>query len=226
MKLSELSLSSLDPAFDKISKLTRSQRITISVATFAVLAGLFGYFSYYPLFTQLDAQSQQLQQIDKQLADARDVTKHINKYRQDMKDAEGEFMLTRNALPEKEEVPLLLRTISQFGHDVGLDFLLFEPKEEIVKDFYAELPVSIHVIGNYHNAVMFFDKISNLNRVVNIRDIKMAPSKDNTRGKQPNAKSAPSIDRHELTTTCTAVTYKFIENPVVPAAPQVQKKKP
>jgi type IV pilus assembly protein PilO len=211
MKLPDISLESLDPLIEKIAKLTLVQRILICVLTIFLLSGVFGYFFFYPQYTRLDAMNTQLKQLDQQLASARAAASQINKFRQEMKDAEQDFSITRNALPDKEEIPLLLTSVSQFGHDAGLEFILFEPKPEIPKDFYAEIPVSVTVSGSYHNVGMFFDKVSNLNRIVNIKDIKMSQSVAKDVNTAPSAK-----DTARLITSCIAVTYKFLETPVAP----------
>jgi type IV pilus assembly protein PilO len=205
MKLSGISLESLEPAIEKIAGLTSIQRIMICVLTVGFLAGVFGYFFYYPQYVQLDKMTGQLKELDQQLATARTVAAQIGKFRQEMKDAEEDFRISRNALPDKEEIPLLLTSVSQFGHDAGLEFILFEPKPEIIKDFYAEIPVSITVSGSYHQVGVFFDKVSNLNRIVNIKDIKMVPP-----GKDIKMTTSAS-DATRLITSCTAVTYKFVE---------------
>ena len=156
MKLSGISLESLEPAIEKIAALTPVQRILICVLTVGFLAGGFGYFFYYPQYIQLDKMTGQLKQLDQQLATARTAAAQIGKFRQEMKDAEEDFRVSRNALPDKEEIPLLLTSISQFGHDAGLEFILFEPKPEIIKDFYAEIPVSITVSGKLSSSRRVF----------------------------------------------------------------------
>jgi type IV pilus assembly protein PilO len=107
------------------------------------------------------------------------------------------------SLPESEEISSLLTGISESGQESGLEFLLFRPGKEVNKNFYAEIPVSIRVSGGYHNFVQFADRVARLSRVVNIRDINMSRNKSG-----------------QLTTSCQAVTYKFIE-----AAPPKAKKK-
>ncbi len=209
MKLSAISLESLEAAIEKIAELTLVQRVLICVLTLFLLSGVFGYFFFYPQYARLDAMAPQLKQLEQQLANARAAASQIEKFRQEMKAAEQDFNVTRNALPDKEEIPMLLTSVSQFGHDAGLEFVLFEPKPEVPRDFYAEIPVSVMVSGSYHNVGMFFDKVSNLHRIVNIKDIKMAPAKD--------IKMAPSAkDPTRLITSCIAVTYKFLETPVTP----------
>ena len=116
-----------------------------------------------------------------------------------MKRKEVQYKQVMQALPEKEEIPSLLAGISQAGKDAGLDFLLFQPKPESDKEFYAEIPVDIQVSGSFHNVAVFFDKVSNLPRIVNIRNIVMEPG----RSKDVSG---------QIATTCQAVTYKFVES--------------
>jgi type IV pilus assembly protein PilO len=214
MKLSDISLESLDPAIEKIARLTQVQRILICVLTLFILSGIFGYFFYYPQYSRLDAMTKQLSQLEQQLVTARAAASQIEKFRKEMKDSEQDFNVSRKALPDKEEIPVLLTSVSQFGHDAGLEFVLFEPKPEVPRDFYAEIPVSVTVSGSYHNVGMFFDKVSNLHRIVNIQNIKMAPPAAKDIKMAPSAK-----DTTRLITSCTAVTYKFQETPpVAPAA--------
>ena len=114
-----------------------------------------------------------------------------------MKAREAKFKVAMRALPEKKEIPTLLDGISQAARDSGLDILAFQPKPEIRKEFYAEVPITIKVSGNYHNVAVFFDMIAGLPRIVNIKDVSMIPDKDAVK----------------LTSTCTAVTYRFVETP-------------
>ena len=126
-----------------------------------------------------------------------------------MKEAEAKFNMAMKKLPEKEEIPSLLTSISDAGQAVGLEFLLFQPKTEKKKEFYAEIPVSMSLRGDYHNLAIFFDQVARLNRIVNIENITM------NRVKKGKKKSLG-----ELTAKCTAVTYKFIDEP-----PKKKKKK-
>jgi type IV pilus assembly protein PilO len=124
-----------------------------------------------------------------------------------MKEAQAQFNMAMKKLPEKEEIPSLLTSISDSGQAVGLDFLLFEPKAEKKKEFYAEIPV-------------FFDQVARLNRIVNIENIQMSRGK---RGKKGKGASTASSNR--LTATCTAVTYKFIDEPPKKVSTKKKKKK-
>ncbi|MGA6927011.1 MAG: type 4a pilus biogenesis protein PilO [Desulfosarcina sp.] len=169
-----------------------------------MLIGAFVYFSYLPKFKQIDKLSVKLTKIEKELEIAKTNARELNAFRKKMQDAEEQFKIVMRALPEKEEIPTLLTGISRAGKDSGLNFLLFQPKPEVKKDFYAEIPVAMTVTGDYHGVATFFESVAGLNRIVNIRDITMTPGKNGD----------------SLTTTCTAVTYKFIE------APKAEPKRP
>jgi type IV pilus assembly protein PilO len=199
MKKPELSLESIEPFFEKISKLSQLQRALISGGIFLIFIGLFVWLSYYPKFKEIGKIKVSLKKLEKELKAAKKDAKDLKKYKKRMKEAESKFKLVMKSLPEKEEIPSLLANISSSGQDAGLEFVLFQPKKEIKKDFYAEIPVAIKVTGRYHNVALFFDKVARLPRVVNIRNISMTPG----RGK----------GRDKLSTGCTAVTYKFIDKP-------------
>jgi len=183
------------PAFEKLEQLTKVQRIGIWAGVMVLLIGGFIYFSYAPKYKRIDKLTANLKKTQNELKIAKRNARQLNQYRKKMQDAETQFKIVMRALPEKEEIPTLLTGISKAGKDSGLDFVLFQPKPEVEKEFYAEIPVAINVTGNYHGVATFFERVAELNRIVNIRNIAMAPAKES----------------ESLTTTCTAVTYKFIE---------------
>lgn len=194
MKKPKLSLESLAPFFDKVEKLSKLQRILIYGGVFLVLVGSVVYFLYLPKMTRIETLTKEQADLEGKLAVARKNARQLPGLKKKMAEAETRYRAVMKALPEKEEIPSLLTSVSQSGTDAGLEFLLFQPGGEVRKDFYAEIPVSIRVEGSYHNVAMFFDRVAGLSRIVNIENIVMAP------------KGADS-----LTTTCTAVTYKFVE---------------
>ena len=188
---------SIEPFFQKVEKLSRIQRIAISVALFVLLAGGFIYFLYLPKHKQIDRLNTDLEKLEKKLTTAKRNARDLKQFQAKMKEAEAQFQMALKKLPEKEEIPSLLSSISNSGQQVGLEFLLFEPKAEKKKEFYAEIPVAMNIKGDYHNLALFFDQVARLSRIVNIQNIKITNSKaKNTR---------------DLSTKCMAVTYKFID---------------
>jgi type IV pilus assembly protein PilO len=189
---------SIEPFFEKVEKLSKIQRILISTGFFTLLAGVFIYFLFWPKLEKINSLSADLKELEKKLTTAKRNAADLKKFQAKMKEAKAQFQLAMKKLPEKEEIPSLLTSISDSGQQVGLDFLLFEPKPEKRKEFYAEIPVAMSIKADYHNLAIFFDQVARLSRIVNIRDIQIGKAK----GK----------DTPELSTKCTAVTYKFVES--------------
>jgi type IV pilus assembly protein PilO len=207
MKIDNASPGALAPLFAKIEKLTRPQRIAAYSAVMVIVLGLSAYFLLWPKYEDIERFSKELAGVQAELEKAKMNARQLNDWRTQMKKKEAEYATVMRALPEKEEIPSLLAGISQAGKNAGLEFLLFQPKPESAKEFYAEIPVDISISGTYHQVATFFDKVANLPRIVNIRDIKMAPQSSQGAG-------------NTLTTACQAVTYKFLE------ASGAQPKKP
>ncbi len=208
MKKLNLSLDSLGPVFEKIEKISKLQRILIYSGSFLLLIGSFVYLSYLPKFQKIGELTTDYENRVQQLATAKRNAAQLTRFRNEMKKAEKEYKIVMKALPDKQEIPTLLSSISQAGRAAGLEFFEFKPKAEIKKDFYAEIPVSIVVSGNYHNVGRFFERVANLPRIVNIKGIKMVPQKGSDK----------------LSATCTAVTYKFIEAAPIKKKPKKTKK--
>jgi type IV pilus assembly protein PilO len=191
------SKSSLESFFEKIESLSKVQRILISAGIFLLIIGIFVYVFCLPKFKTIESLDGKLDKLTAQLKTAKQNAATLEAFQAKMKEAEAQFKIAMRALPEKEEIPSLLTGISKSGQDVGLEFLLFEPKPEVRQEFYAEIPVAMTVKGTYHDLAMFFDRIARLSRIVNIQDIVIDQPKEG----------------YVLTASCTALTYKFIEAP-------------
>jgi type IV pilus assembly protein PilO len=197
MKTPQISLKFLEPAITRIEKLVLWQRVAICAVVFILILGLYIWLFFLPKNQEVSKLGTQLEKLEKEVATAKKKAQLLTKYRKDMKAAQADFNKAKEALPDKKDIPELLSAISKSGQDSGLEFLLFEPKPEILKDFYAEIPVAMKVAGNFHNLVIFFDQISSLSRIVNVQNIAVQVPKDG----------------NKLQTTCTAITYRFVDKP-------------
>jgi len=194
-------IDSILKTIDKIGKLSKLYRILIFLGIFAILAGPFVWFVYLPKMEKIEELKKEQQMLDSKLLRANAKKRQLKHLQNEMKKAQAEFKMVKKKLPEQKEIPSLLANVSRSGHEAGLEFLLFQPGPEQRKDFYAEIPVSIRVSGKYHDVALFFDKVSRLSRIVNIDNIRMAGiTKDN-----------------KLETSCTAITYRFVETQPPPA---------
>jgi type IV pilus assembly protein PilO len=201
--------SGMNSFVGKIEKLSKIQRILIFTSVFVVIVAIFVFVLYKPKLEQIGALGKELDTLEKKLVVAKKNAEDLETFQRQMKEAEFQFKTAMQQLPEKEEIPSLLTSISRSGQDVGLEFLLFEPKAEVRKEFYAEIPVAMQVKGGYHDLAMFFDKVARLSRIVNIKNISMGRAKDS----------------QDLNASCTAVTYKFVEAAPEKPADKANKRK-
>ena len=128
---------------------------------------------------------------------------NLEAYRAQLAEMEKSFGAMLRQLPNKTEVPNLLVDISQSGLAAGLEEKLFQPQDEIKKDFYAELPISIRLTGDYHEMGKFASGIAALPRIVTLHDIEIVPASSDRSG-VPNAT--------DLTLNVTAKTYRYLDD--------------
>ena len=193
--------AAVSPFVEKVEKLSTIQRVLIYLVTLILIVGLFIWLAYIPKTDKISKLKSEHAELVKKRDEYKAKLKDLPKLRAEAKYYEEKFQAVKRKLPEKEEIPSLLASISQQGRNSNLEFLLFQPQKEMAQEFYATIPVSISVTGDYHSVGVFFNKVANLPRIVNISDVVMAPS--------AKEKSGPGLS--QLTTNCKAETYKFIE---------------
>lgn len=98
-------------------------------------------------------------------------------YEQQLAEMEEMLEVMLRQLPSKTEMPELLVDISQTALGAGIDNELFEPQSEIKRDFYAEQPINVRMVGTYHQFGNFVSSVASLSRVVilTMRDISLEP---------------------------------------------------
>ncbi len=183
------------PFFEKVGSLSKLKRVLICIITIAVILSVYAYFIYMPKKNEIVRLNREYSSQKQKLNTYRKMASNLAKYEKKMAAFQIRFNLAVKALPDRKEIPSLLKAVSKAGIDAGLVFTLFKPGNEVAKGFYAEIPVKIKIIGGYHQLAHFFDQVSRLYRVVTIRNI-------NIKGKK-NSK--------DLAVSCTAVTYKFVK---------------
>lgn len=101
-------------------------------------------------------------------------------------------------LPSKSEMSALLSDINQAGLGRSLQFELFKPGSESVKNYYAELPISLKISGGFHDMGMFVSDVSYLSRIVNINDISITPKGGGALIFEATARTYRYLDMEEI----------------------------
>jgi type IV pilus assembly protein PilO len=180
---------------------------------FILAVVLMAYFlAWKPKKPELDAARAEEQQLLGTLEQKARKAANLDAYKAQLAEMEQSFGAMLRKLPNKTEVPNLLTDISQQGSGAGLDQKLFQPGQQVNKDFYAELPIKMRLTGTYHAIGAFVSGIAALPRIVTLHDIEIAPaSKDNK-----------NAGTDQLQLDVTAKTYRYLDEEEQAAA-QPQK---
>lgn len=176
-------------------------RVTVLLGVFlaVVLAGWWFFWA-----DQLDAlenkQQTELRLRDEFVAKKKQAV-NLDLYVQRLNEIDRAFGALLKQLPNKAEVDSLLVEINQAGMGRGLQFELFKPGAEQVKDFYAELPINVRLTGSYHDFGAFAGDIGKLSRIVTLNNIVIGTnpqSKDGTLVMDAITKTFRYLDEEEL----------------------------
>jgi len=170
----------------------------------ALLAGILVaayFFDWQGQIEQLDAGRAQEVQLKEQYKDKKRQAVNLDLYRQQLREIDSSFGALLKQLPNKSQMEALLVDINQAGLGRGLQFDLFRPApQENVKEFYAELPITLKMIGNYHDMGAFASDIGQLPRIVTLNDINLNVGKDGTLTMDTVAKTFRYLDDEEVAT--------------------------
>ena len=111
----------------------------------------------------------------------------------------SQYVLTlEKQLPSKSEMDALLSDINQAGVGRGLDFELFRPGQTNVREYYAELPITVKVSGKYHDLGAFASDIANLPRIVTLNNMSIGAGKGGSLTLDATAKTYRYLDQDEI----------------------------
>ncbi len=171
--------------------------IVVLAIAIAVLIG--GWF--LDTTTQIDtlesAQNKETK-LKKEFEEKQAKAARLDAYKKQMDDMQRIFGEMLRQLPGKTEVAALLIDISQVGLASGLEFELFKPEPETPIEFYAELPIKIKVVGNYHEFGNFVSGVAALPRIVTLHDFVITTQKQHGEG--------------NLIMEATAKTYRYLDD--------------
>ena len=184
----------------------------------AAAVGLGYYFDTQQQLADLDAQQTKETKLKDEFEQKYKKAVNLREYKEQMDEMEKTFGDLLRQLPDKTEVPDLLVDVSQTGLASGLEFELFKPAAEVPREFYAELPIEIKVIGNFAEFGAFVSGLASLPRIVTIHNIKIQPNSNN--------KKAERGDKGTLVMSATVKTYRYLDEGSMPVAPAGKKPLP
>ena len=161
----------------------------------------------------LDQRQQKEEALKKEFATKQAKVVNLPAYRKQLEDMKEMLRTMLRQLPSKTEMPDLLVDISQTALAAGIVVDLFQPGAEVVKEFYAEKPIQLKMLGTYHQFGTFISGVASLPRVVilTMHDVSLKPAKAGT--------NAPALaTAGQLTLEGTVKTYRYVDDDEAAAA--------
>jgi len=174
-------------------------RIASSILLGLVIIGLALWYGVKPLSEELEIKRADEVNLRAEFERKQRKVAALDAYKDQLKEMERNFGAMLRQLPSKTEVANLLADISQTRVASSLEEELFQPQPEAPKDFYAEIPNRIVVVGNYHEMGGFVSGVAALPRIVTIDEVELKAA----------GGTAP---KGELRMTALAKTYRYLED--------------
>lgn len=189
----------MNDIFDRIMEMPPRQRVLMLVGGVGLIFFVYAYFLYWPRGAAITAKEVQVdaKRVERDRKAA--MVANLDQAKKEVTDLKAALNEAVAQLPDTKEIPDLLSNISAVGRDAGLEIAQFRQREEVLRDFYAEVPVEVRVRGSYFQVEGFFNEVSKLTRIVNVSDVGM---------KSP---STVSDDPVKLETSLSATTFRFLD---------------
>ncbi len=189
--------SGLDPNDPSRWPLLPRSLLLLAVAVFVVV-GLW-YVWVSERVEALEAAQRQEEQLRTQYAQKLAKAAALDVLKSQLEQVRQYVAQLEKQLPNRAEMDALLSDINQAGIGRGLQFELFRPGQEVIRDYYAELPITVRVAGSYHDIGMFVSDVAHLSRIVTLNNLSIQPaSRSDTLTLEATAKTFRYLDPDEV----------------------------
>jgi type IV pilus assembly protein PilO len=163
----------LPAVFDPIVNAPRSQKLIFGFFGLAAIGAIAWFLVLSPLSLRVGILTTERDAALRSLVQARAVAADVTRFRKEIAAAENTLAALTERLPNERETPPLYRSVSDAAYQSGLSVALFQPRDPVLRDYYAEIPITFSAQGNYHQFGDFFERMARLPRVVNVGDLRM-----------------------------------------------------
>lgn len=195
----------MEQLLDRINKASNGAKYGGLLAIVVLITAGFYFLLIQDVESQIETVDVQQKTANQTLAEKKEIADNLNERRKEMDQLEQKLQDALTELPERKDIDELLAQLNDVGKKAGLEISKVEPGTESPEAFYARIPISMSVQGNYHEIAMFLQEISSMRRIVNVNNIKMT---------QPTLRG----DKVLLASEFLATTFRFNEAKAPPRA--------
>lgn len=162
-----------DSIRNRLVQLPRAVRVgAIALILLGIAGGYYGLY-YMEAQAEVEAMRDHGRELQRQLANVHVVVRNLAEFQREVEALEGEFDAALSQLPNRKQFEDVLQDITTAGKKVGVQIKSIERVPEVQKDFYAEVPFRLELEGSYHGLAMFFERLAQLPRIVNMGTLKI-----------------------------------------------------
>lgn len=174
-------------------------KLVVLLAILVTLPALGYFFDTQSQLEDIDRGAQEEAKLKEEYVNKKRQAINLDLYRQQLREIDTQFGALLRQLPNKSQMDALLVDINQAGLGRGLQFELFRPATaETMREFYAELPIQLRVVGNYHDIGAFASDVGRLSRIVTLNDVAIETTKEGTLTMDAVARTFRYLDEEEI----------------------------
>ncbi|WP_299939970.1 type 4a pilus biogenesis protein PilO [uncultured Microbulbifer sp.] len=175
-QLKNLDINDID--FSRVGVWPLAGRVALLSLAAAVLVGLGYYLWISDLYSKLEIAAKKERELFSQFEHKQFEAQNLESYRAQLVEIKQNFGALLKQLPQDTEVPGLLEDIDEYGRGSGLTIEKVALEDELVGEFYVELPIRIEVQGGYHEFGAFVSGIAGMPRIVTLHDYEITTNRD------------------------------------------------
>ncbi|MDQ6953759.1 MAG: type 4a pilus biogenesis protein PilO [Mariprofundaceae bacterium] len=160
-----------------------------------ILMGAYFALGWMPVQDEIEQARGQVEQQQMQLKRNQHLAQNLPKKRAEYEKLKVQLSIALELLPKKSQIPDLLESVTRAGTNSGLEFTVFKPRGESVKEIYAEVPVDIVVTGTFRQLLTFLKRVGEMQRIVAVKHLTIRKGKDDL-----------------LKVKGNVMTYRFVEH--------------
>lgn len=173
-------------------------RVAVFVFLFAATIAAAWWFDWSEQGALLEQRQVEEQKLRQDWISKKRQAVNLDEHKRQLAEIDRQFGALLKQLPNRAEMDSLLSDINQAGLGRGLQFELFKPGSDQVKDFYAEMPIDIRVNGGYHDLGEFASDVGRMPRIVTLNNIALSSGANGRLKLEAKATTYRYLDEEEL----------------------------
>ena len=173
-------------------------KMTFLAAIFVALVAAGWWFVWSDQLVELETKQREEEALKQEFLNKKKLAVNLDLYIEQLAEIDRSFGALLKQLPNKSEIEALLIEVNQAGLGRVLQFDLFRPGAEQVKEFYAELPIAVKINGGYHDFGAFAADIAKLPRIVTLNNISIVPGATGVLSLDATTKTFRYLDEEEV----------------------------